>query len=150
MADDANTVDRRPALVLRSAEFRKAREASWRELDDLVTRVEKRGISAVSAADLQRMPLLYRTVLSSLSVARSIALDRGRLDLITVDGFRRMLPEIPIPSVPFIGAFEIRVASLAALRDLVRQARLETFERAKGLIVKFPPEIGQGAWLFTE
>ena len=79
MADAANTVDRRPALVLRSAEFRKGREASWRELDDLVTRVEKRGISAVSAADLQRMPLLYRTVLSSLSVARSIALDRNLL-----------------------------------------------------------------------
>ena len=79
MADAANMVERRPALVLRSAEFRKAREASWRELDDLVTRVEKRGISAVSAADLQRMPLLYRTVLSSLSVARSIALDRNLL-----------------------------------------------------------------------
>jgi len=69
----------RPRLVLRSAEFRRGREESWRELDDLVTRVEKRGISAVSAADLQRMPLLYRTVLSSLSVARSIALDRNLL-----------------------------------------------------------------------
>ena len=86
----------------------------------------------------------------ALPIGRSIALDRGRLDLITADGFRRMLPEIPIPSVPFIGACEIRVASLAALRDLLRQARLETFERAQGLLVRFPPEIGQGAWLFKE
>lgn len=70
--------ERRP-LVLRSAEFRKQREAGWRELDDLVTRVEKGGIRAVSADELQRMPLLYRNVLSSLSVARSIALDRNLL-----------------------------------------------------------------------
>jgi uncharacterized membrane protein SpoIIM required for sporulation len=66
-------------LVLRSAEFRKGREAGWQELDTLVRRVESRGIGAVSADELQRMPLLYRAALSSLSVARSIALDRNLL-----------------------------------------------------------------------
>jgi uncharacterized membrane protein SpoIIM required for sporulation len=68
-----------PQLVLRSSEFRKGREAGWRELDDLVTRIERRGIHAVSADELQRLPLLYRAAMSSLSVARAIALDRNLL-----------------------------------------------------------------------
>ncbi|QEN86773.1 stage II sporulation protein M [Labrys sp. KNU-23] len=69
----------RAQIVLRSAEFRRGREESWRELEDLVARVEKRGINGVSADELQKMPLLYRSALSSLSVARSIALDRNLL-----------------------------------------------------------------------
>jgi hypothetical protein len=83
-------------------------------------------------------------------LGRSIELDRGRLDLVTTDGFRQMLPEISVPSVPFMGACEIRVASLAALRDLLKQAGMDMRERASGLVVRFPPEIGEGAWLFTE
>jgi len=67
------------ALVLRSAEFRRQREAGWRELDDMVTRVEKRGIAHLSTSEAQRLPLLYRGALSSLSVARTIALDRNLL-----------------------------------------------------------------------
>jgi hypothetical protein len=80
----------------------------------------------------------------------TIELDRGHLDLVTAEGFRQMLPEIPVPSTPFMGACEIKVALLAALRDLLRQAGLETFERAQGLVVRFPAEIGDGAWLFKE
>lgn len=68
-----------PRLVLRSSEFRRGREQSWRDLEDLVALIEKRGVRALSADDLQRLPLLYRAVLSSLSVARSIALDRNLL-----------------------------------------------------------------------
>jgi uncharacterized membrane protein SpoIIM required for sporulation len=68
-----------PALVLRSSEFRRGREESWRELEALVARAERRGVRALSAEELQRLPLLYRSTLSSLSVARSIALDRNLL-----------------------------------------------------------------------
>jgi uncharacterized membrane protein SpoIIM required for sporulation len=66
-------------ITLKSSEFRKAREASWRELETLVARVEKRGVGTLGPAELERLPLLYRTLLSSLSVARSIALDRNLL-----------------------------------------------------------------------
>jgi uncharacterized membrane protein SpoIIM required for sporulation len=69
----------RPHVVLRSAEFRRRREESWRELENLVCRVESGGITSVSAEELQKMPLLYRATLSSLSVARNIALDRNLL-----------------------------------------------------------------------
>jgi len=64
-------------ITLRSAEFRRNREIAWRTLDDLVSRVEKKGLSRLSAEELQELPLLYRTAASSLSVARSIALDRN-------------------------------------------------------------------------
>jgi uncharacterized membrane protein SpoIIM required for sporulation len=67
-------------MELKSLEFRKEREASWRELDDLVTRVEKKSVKVLSAAELARLPMLYRGALSSLSVARSISLDRNVVD----------------------------------------------------------------------
>ena len=69
----------RPELVLKSSEFRKGREASWHDLEALVGRVERKGARALSLDELQRLPILYRAALSSLSVARTIALDRNLL-----------------------------------------------------------------------
>jgi Glyoxalase-like domain len=83
-------------------------------------------------------------------LGHTIELDRGRVDLVTTDGFRQMLPQIPIPSLPFMGACGIRVASLSTLRDTLQQAGMRTSEAAQGLVAAFPEEIGQGAWLFKE
>jgi uncharacterized membrane protein SpoIIM required for sporulation len=69
----------KPEIVLKSSEFRRGREASWRELEGLVDRVERRGVHALSLDELERLPILYRAALSSLSVARTIALDRNLL-----------------------------------------------------------------------
>ena len=69
----------RTELVLKSSEFRKGRQESWRELEGLVGRVERRGVRSLSLDELQRLPILYRAALSSLSVARTIALDRNLL-----------------------------------------------------------------------
>jgi uncharacterized membrane protein SpoIIM required for sporulation len=69
----------KPALVLKSSEFRKGREAGWRDLEALVRQVERRGPRSLSLEDLQRLPVLYRAALSSLSVSRTIALDRNLL-----------------------------------------------------------------------
>lgn len=62
-------------IRLRSGDFRREREAGWRALEDMVGRVERRGLNALSAAELRRLPLLYRAAVSSLSVARATALD---------------------------------------------------------------------------
>jgi uncharacterized membrane protein SpoIIM required for sporulation len=67
----------RHMITLRSSEFRKGREEAWRKLETIIEQVERRGQSKLSADDLQSLPLLYRTVASSLSVARAIALDRN-------------------------------------------------------------------------
>ena len=68
---------------LKSAQFRKEREASWRELEHLVTLVEKSGVKALSARQLNRLPSLYRSAVSSLSVARAISLDKNLLTYLT-------------------------------------------------------------------
>jgi len=69
----------RPALVLRSTEFRRGREAAWRDMETIVAKAERSGLAALSTEELQRLPLLYRSTLSALSVARAIALDRHLL-----------------------------------------------------------------------
>lgn len=69
-------VDAQPALV-NASRFRAAHEADWERLDRLVTRMEKRSIRALSSDDILALPLLYRTTLSSLAVARDTSLDRG-------------------------------------------------------------------------
>ncbi|HEY6173228.1 MAG TPA: stage II sporulation protein M [Kofleriaceae bacterium] len=60
---------------LRSVEFRREREATWRELEGLITAAERGGLRMLGAEQLARLPHLYRAGLSSLSVARSISLD---------------------------------------------------------------------------
>jgi uncharacterized membrane protein SpoIIM required for sporulation len=66
-------------LTLKSREFRSEREAGWKDLDALITQAQQNGLQSLSTDDLRRFPLLYRAALSSLSVARSIALDRALL-----------------------------------------------------------------------
>jgi uncharacterized membrane protein SpoIIM required for sporulation len=66
-------------LTLKSSEFRRAREAGWRELEGLLERAQRNGVAALRPEELERLPLLYRATLSSLSVARAIALDRHLL-----------------------------------------------------------------------
>lgn len=74
-----NGTEPRPQITLRSAQFRQQREEDWRELERLITKVERRGIRSLTPPELQRLPLLYRGAVSSLSVARSIVLDHNLL-----------------------------------------------------------------------
>jgi uncharacterized membrane protein SpoIIM required for sporulation len=64
-------------VVVNASRFRAAHEGDWDRLDKLVTRMEKRSIRALSDDDILTLPLLYRTTLSSLAVARDTSLDRG-------------------------------------------------------------------------
>ncbi len=70
----------RPPIELRSEKFRADREKTWRELEGAVNRIEQMGPARLSRQALARLPRLYRATLSSLSVARSISLDRNVLD----------------------------------------------------------------------
>jgi uncharacterized membrane protein SpoIIM required for sporulation len=67
-------------LQLKSTRFREEREAGWRRLEGLLAKVERGAASQLSDEDLLAIPVLYRAALSSLSVARTISLDRGLLD----------------------------------------------------------------------
>lgn len=64
-------------LQLKSQRFRREREADWRRLEAIVDKAEKRSASALSDTEILAMPVLYRSALSSLSVARATSLDQG-------------------------------------------------------------------------
>ena len=70
----------RGVLVMHSVRFRREREESWLQLEDLIEQVRLHGIRSLSSDQLERFPLLHRSALSSLSVARAIALDRALVD----------------------------------------------------------------------
>jgi uncharacterized membrane protein SpoIIM required for sporulation len=70
-------------MTLKSAQFRREREAAWKELETLVAQVEKDGLRSLGADELERLPSLYRTAVGSLSVAQAISLDRSLLEYLT-------------------------------------------------------------------
>ncbi len=128
----AGGVAGKQGLVLKSSEFRKGRENSWRELEGLIDRVERRGVHLLSLDELQRLPILYRAALSSLSVARTIALDRDLL---------LYLESLALRS--FLAVYGLRVRPIEGLRaffgrDLpaaVRSARWHILIAALCLLV---------------
>ena len=64
-------------LTLKSHRFRKERETEWRRLEALLARAEKSSAAALSDDEIIALPVLYRSALSSLSVARAISLDQA-------------------------------------------------------------------------
>jgi Glyoxalase-like domain len=81
---------------------------------------------------------------------RTLRLDRGRVDLVAPETFAALLPEAPIPGVPFMGAYGLIVRSLAHASAILRQGGLDPRPIGAALAVRFPPELGAGAWLFAE
>jgi uncharacterized membrane protein SpoIIM required for sporulation len=68
---------RHDSPLVNATRFRQAHQADWERLDEIVTWIEKRSIRSLSDDDLLALPALYRTTLSSLSVARDTSLDRA-------------------------------------------------------------------------
>lgn len=81
---------------------------------------------------------------------RMIQLDRGQIHLIDATLFAGIMPEAPPPRLPFIGAYAVGVASLAALERILREEGLPGRRVADALVVAFPAELGVGAWVFVE
>jgi uncharacterized membrane protein SpoIIM required for sporulation len=67
-------------LQLKSQRFRAEREADWRRLEGLLAKVEGRSAKSLSDDELLALPVLYRSTLSSLSVARATSLDHSLTD----------------------------------------------------------------------
>lgn len=63
-------------VSLKSHQFRLEREDSWKQLEDMLKQIEKGGASRLSDEDMINLPRLYRSTLSSLSVARATSLDQ--------------------------------------------------------------------------
>jgi uncharacterized membrane protein SpoIIM required for sporulation len=67
-------------VILKSQRFRAEREADWRRLEGLLKDLEAGHRKKLSDDDILALPVLYRSTLSSLSVARSFSLDRNLID----------------------------------------------------------------------
>jgi uncharacterized membrane protein SpoIIM required for sporulation len=137
----------RPAISLKSSEFRRGREASWQELERLTERITRGGVRALSADELQRLPLLYRTTLSSLAVARSIALDRNLLLYLENLGLRAYLavygPRVSI----WAGAREfLRHGFPAAVRAARWHVLLSAMAMLAGVAIGFFLTVSDEAW----
>jgi uncharacterized membrane protein SpoIIM required for sporulation len=63
------------ASSLKSQRFRQEREADWVRLDRLLRRIEREGAKGLDNHQLLAIPVLYRSTLSALSVARATSLD---------------------------------------------------------------------------
>lgn len=73
----AGTFDTADRVMINASRFRAAHEEGWKQLDALLARIERRSVRSLSDDELLSLPLLYRSTLSSLSVARETSLDRG-------------------------------------------------------------------------
>lgn len=66
--------------ALKSQRFRTAREWDWKKLEVLLRKMEGRTLASLSDEDLMAIPVLYRSALSSLSVARATSLDKALIE----------------------------------------------------------------------
>jgi uncharacterized membrane protein SpoIIM required for sporulation len=140
----------RPRIILKSSEFRRAREAGWLELERLVEAVEKRGMRSLAPDQLQQLPLLYRSTLSSLSVARGIALDRHLLLYLENLALRAFLT-IYSPPARFLataGAF-LRTELPTAVRGARWHFLIACAALAIGGIIGFWLTVGDESWFTT-
>jgi hypothetical protein len=80
----------------------------------------------------------------------SLVLDRGQVQLCSEATFAAIFPEVPVPRLPFIGAYAIQVRSLAVVEELLDKEALTLRRTGSALIVPFPAALGVGAWVFVE
>jgi hypothetical protein len=84
------------------------------------------------------------------AAGRAITLDRGRVQIMDAAAFTGMLPEVEVPSLPFIGAYAILVVSLDGAEQALRARGTTPRRHGPLLIAPFPRELGLGAWIFVE
>jgi hypothetical protein len=84
------------------------------------------------------------------SAGMSVQLDRGAVQLVSIEGLEALLPEVRIPALPFAAGYGVAVSSLEIAADTLGRGGLAARRDAKTLVAPFPPELGLGAWVFVE
>jgi len=67
----------RRTLTLKSKRFREERQEVWKEMESLLQRIETRTVRDLKDGEFIKLSSLYRSTLSSLSVARATSLDQS-------------------------------------------------------------------------
>jgi hypothetical protein len=115
-----------------------------RELIDVVI-----AVSNLTEADSRFARFLNRKSVAS-DFGRAFFLNRGGVQLLDAAAFARIMPELRIPTLPFIGMVALGVERLDATEGVLASAGLSIMKRDRMLIAPFPPELGIGAWAFVE
>ena len=115
----------------------------------------KQLIDAVAVVpDVNEAASRYRRFLDRQPVAtalgQSFFLDRGGVQLVDATIFTYLIPAVPVPSLPFIGAYALRTDSLIATANVLRARGVRFEQRDHMLFVPFPAALGQGTWIFVE
>jgi len=85
-------------ILVNASRFRAAHLADWEQLEEIVGRIERRGIRALDDDALLALPLLYRSTLSSLSVARETSLDRALIQYLEALSIRAYFQIYGVPT----------------------------------------------------
>ena len=151
MATSALSPAQPPAqpMLVNASRFRAAHAAEWERLERLVTRIEKRSIKALGDDDLLALPLLYRSALSSLSVARETSLDRSLViyleQLCTRAYFQ--LYGVPTSALSQLGQFFVH-GWPAAMQALWRETLASFLLTVAAGIVGYVLVRGDPSWFF--
>jgi len=138
------------AVALRSDRFRLEREADWTRLEQIVAKIEQGKAKRLSDEDVLALPTLYRTLLSSLSIARENSLDAGLIDYLeglslrsyflvygTQTSFGRWLKE-------FFGGGWSR-----AIRAIQTEIWISLFVMIAGAVVGYVLVAGDSDWFYA-
>lgn len=108
----------------------------------------------VAVADVDEAAARYARFLGReaipTNVGRGFFLERGGVKLVNAASFAKMMPELELPALPFIGLYVVRVESLDTAERVLRAGGLISHRRERTLAVPFPKNLGSGAWLFVE
>ena len=80
----------------------------------------------------------------------AIQLNRGRVQLMSPEAMRRILPDGPTLAPPFIGLYAIQVRSLDCLERTLRESGLTSARQGRVVLAPFPEQLGIGTWAFAE
>jgi uncharacterized membrane protein SpoIIM required for sporulation len=136
-------------MELKSSRFRQEREASWRRLEALVGKAERGGLENLTADEMMALPRLYRTALSSLSVARSISLDRALIVYLETLSSRAYL--FVYGTRTRLGAALVRYFRdlPAAVRELAKPLALAVLALVTGWIAGHFLTLANPDWFYT-
>jgi len=84
----------------------------------------------------------------SAEMGKAVHLERGGVQLMGRNTFEEMFG--PVPQLPYIGIYALRVASLEKCENLLATNDLKPTRHGKVLFTRFPEALGYGAWLFVE
>ncbi|MGN6375617.1 MAG: stage II sporulation protein M [Sphingomonas sp.] len=136
--------------VANASRFRAAHEADWQRLDAIVSRIERRSVRALDDDDLLALPVLYRSALSSLSVARETSLDRALVAYLEQLCTRAYFQIYGVPGSAWrqVGAFFAR-GWPEAVASLWRETLAAAALTAAGVLVAYILVAHDPSWFYS-